>query len=82
MQDRSAVLGTKHLEFGWLVPITGLRSLKAQNLTSGRNEMQKTRGIDVSGDQVNRTYGTHKNIPVYIFLFLPTIFGPIYYGTP
>ena len=27
---------------------------------------------------VNRTYGTHKN--QYIFLFLLTIFGPIYYS--
>lgn len=29
---------------------------------------------------VNRTYGTHKNL--YIYLFLLTIFGPIYYGPP
>ena len=27
---------------------------------------------------VNRTYGTHKNL--YIYLFLLTIFGPIYYA--
>ena len=26
----------------------------------------------------NRTYGTHKNM--HIYLFLPTTFGPIYYG--
>ena len=32
------------------------------------------------GAIVNRTYGTHKN--VCISLFLPTIFGPIYYGSP
>ena len=32
------------------------------------------------GTIVNRTYGTHKNL--YIFLFSPTIFGPIYYGPP
>ena len=30
------------------------------------------------GGIVNRTYSTHKNL--YIFLFLPTIFGPIYNG--
>ena len=29
---------------------------------------------------LNRTYGTHKNL--YISLFLSTIFGPIYYGPP
>ena len=29
---------------------------------------------------VNRIYGTHKNL--YIYLFLITIFGPIYYGPP
>ena len=29
------------------------------------------------GNLVNRTYGEDKNI--YIHIFLPTIFGPIYY---
>ena len=29
---------------------------------------------------LNRTYGTHKEL--YVSLFLPTIFGPIYYGPP
>ena len=32
------------------------------------------------GTILNRTYGTHKNL--YILLFLPTMFGPIYYGPP
>ena len=32
------------------------------------------------GAIVNRTYGIHKNL--YIHRFLPTIFGPIYYGPP
>ena len=32
------------------------------------------------GTIVNRTYDTHENL--YISLFLPTIFGPIYYGPP
>ena len=32
------------------------------------------------GRIVNRTHGTDKN--VYIYLFLPTIFGPIYCGSP
>ena len=32
------------------------------------------------GAIVNRTYGTHKHL--YIFLFLVTIFGPISYGPP
>ena len=36
-----------------------------------------------TGDHIiNRTYGIHKNLPVYISLFLPTIFGAIYYGPP
>ena len=32
------------------------------------------------GTTVNSTYGTHKNL--FIYLFLLTIFGPIYYGPP
>ena len=32
------------------------------------------------GTIVNRTYGTHKNLHVHLFLL--TIFGPIYYGPP
>ena len=32
------------------------------------------------GTIVNRTYGTHKDL--YISPFLPSIFGPIYYGPP
>ena len=36
--------------------------------------------VVLRGTIVNRTYGTHKNL--YIYLFLLTIFGPIYYGPP
>ena len=32
------------------------------------------------GTIVNRTYGLHKNL--YIYLFLLKIFGPLYYGPP
>ena len=32
------------------------------------------------GTILNRTYCTHKNL--YISIFLLTIFGPIYYGPP
>ena len=32
----------------------------------------------IPGGTVNRTYGTHKN--QYVYLFLLIIFGPIYYG--
>ena len=32
------------------------------------------------GTIVNRTYVKHKNL--YIYPFLPTIFGPVYYGPP
>ena len=32
------------------------------------------------GAMVNRTYGTHKNL--YIYVLLLTVFGPIYYGPP
>ena len=35
------------------------------------------RGSILWGAILNRTYSNHKNL--YIFLFLPTIFGPIYY---
>ena len=36
--------------------------------------------VILRGTIVNRTYGTHKNL--HIYLFLPTTFGPIYYGPP
>ena len=32
------------------------------------------------GTTLNRTYGTYKKL--YMSLFLPTIFDPIYYGPP
>ena len=32
------------------------------------------------GTIVNRTYGVHKKLHIYLFLL--TIFGPIYYGPP
>ena len=32
------------------------------------------------GGILNRTYGTHKTL--YIYLYLLTLFGPIYYGPP
>ena len=41
---------------------------------------EREKYIDLRGPIVNRTYGTHKNLPIYISLFLPTVFGPIYYG--
>ena len=37
-------------------------------------------GLPLQGTIVNRTYGIHKNL--YIYLFLRAIFGPIYYGPP
>ena len=36
--------------------------------------------ILLRGVIVNRAYGTHKNLHIYLFLL--TIFGPIYYGPP
>ena len=53
-----------------------------------REEKKKNWGCLVSvlillllrGTIVNRTYGTHQNL--YIYLFLPSIFGPINYGPP
>ena len=36
--------------------------------------------ILLRGTTLNRTYGTHKNL--YISLFLLTTFGPVYYGPP
>ena len=38
------------------------------------------RNLLLPGTIVNRTYGTHKTL--YTYLFLLTIFGPIYYGPP
>ena len=40
----------------------------------------RTYRIYLRGTLVNRTYGGHKNL--YIHLFLPTIFGHIYYRPP
>ena len=34
--------------------------------------------LPLQGTIVNRTYGTHKNLDIYLFLL--TIVGPIYYG--
>ena len=31
---------------------------------------------------VNRTYGLHKSLYIYIDFFFLTIFGPIYYSPP
>ena len=46
--------------------------------------MKKLRGYSVlgllRGAIVDRTYGAHKNLCIYFFL--PTMFGPIYYGPP
>ena len=42
-------------------------------------QMGLTRVV-LRGAILNRTYGTPKNL--HISLFLPTIFGPIYYGPP
>ena len=33
------------------------------------------------GGELNRTYGTHKKLPVYVTLFLLTILDPIYLWT-
>ena len=35
-----------------------------------------------SSGSINRTYGTHKTLYIYIYLFLLTIFGPVYYIPP
>ena len=45
-----------------------------------KKKKKRGRGHNRHGTMVNRTYGTHKKH--YIYLFLPTIFGPIYYGPP
>ena len=47
---------------------------------SGRIWKDRLVFILLRGIIVNRTYGTHKNL--YISVFLLTIFGPIYYGPP
>ena len=46
------------------------------------NRKQQTIGycILLRGTIVNRTYGIHKTL--YIYLFLLTIFGPVNYGPP
>ena len=44
------------------------------------NRYQAPGMLLLRGTRVNRTYGTHKN--PYLHLFLLTIFGPIYYGPP
>ena len=52
-------------------------------MTSEREEREREREKRAQllrGGIVNRTYGRHKNL--YIFLFLLKIFGPIYYVPP
>ena len=44
------------------------------------NIMQICTSVKIRGAILNTwTYGTDKNLPVCILIFLPTIFGPIYY---
>ena len=38
--------------------------------------------IVLRGAIVNRTCGIRKNLPVYIYPFILTVFGPVNYGTP
>ena len=47
----------------------------APNLFHGKRAV-----FNITGTILNRTYGTHKNL--HISLFLLTIFGPTYYGPP
>ena len=47
---------------------------------SGKTRVNDSSMSYLRGTLVNRTYGDHKNL--YIHLFLPTIFGPIYYLPP
>ena len=44
------------------------------------SELTVARLFLLPGTIVNKTYGTHKNL--YVSLFLPTIFGPVNYGPP
>ena len=46
---------------------------------SARSSLEDSSRL-LRGTIVNRTYGAHKN--PYIYIFLPTIFGPIYDGSP
>ena len=48
--------------------------------SGGMRKSTGQRCTTCGGTIVNRTYGTHKK--QHIYLFLPTIFGPIYYGPP
>ena len=47
---------------------------------SRTNNIAKNNYHCYGGTIVDRTYGIHKNL--YIYLFLLRIFGPIYYGPP
>ena len=57
------------------VPQAGHRCLSGVHGRTGAGELLIARG-----GIVYRAYGTHKNL--YIYLFLLTIFGPVYYGPP
>ena len=46
----------------------------------GRTGLTQVPARVLRGTILNRTYSTHKNL--YISLFLLTIYGPIYYGPP
>ena len=53
-----------------------------ENLTYNHFRYVQSRSPELllRGTIVNRTYCTHKNL--YVLLFLPTIFGPVKYGPP
>ena len=52
----------------------------ALHLGTKRMSLLGLSGLLLRGAIVNRTYGTHKNL--YVYLFLLTKIGPIYYGPP
>lgn len=69
---------------GWLgrTPISNnilLLRTRAANIILLKSTVSNTFG-PIRGSKVNRTSVTDKTYFVYIFLFLPTWFDPIYYG--
>ena len=62
---------------GGAIPTVQQQQKHVATIVSGN---VSTAVLCIRGTMLNKTYGTHKNL--YVSLFLLTIFGPIYYGPP
>ena len=61
----------------------GRRHLKAEPKQTIQEGYQNLYRVLLRGTRINRNYVRHTNLPgVYVYLFLRSVFGPIYYAPP